>query len=70
MCLDSDAALGAVEDQLALLEHMARERGYAVAIAHPYDETFAALEAWLPAARDRGLRIVPISAVAALECAC
>ncbi|HJN61502.1 MAG TPA: divergent polysaccharide deacetylase family protein [Alphaproteobacteria bacterium] len=49
---------------------MARQTGRAVAIGHPYDETLEVLERWLPDARRRGFEFVPISTIAALECAC
>ena len=40
------------------------------AFGHPYDETLEVLERWLPDARRRGFEFVPISTIAALECAC
>ncbi|MDP7641175.1 MAG: divergent polysaccharide deacetylase family protein, partial [Alphaproteobacteria bacterium] len=52
------------------LERVARQTGRAVAIGHPYDETLEVLERWLPDARRRGFEFVPISTIAALECAC
>ncbi len=59
-----------IEDQLRALEKIARKNGRAVAIGHPYDETLAVLKLWLPDARRRGFEFVPISTIAALECAC
>ena len=49
---------GAILRQLAEAEHLARRRGQALAIGHPYSATLAVLEAWIPAAEARGLRIV------------
>ena len=46
------------------------ETGRAIAIGHPYDETLEVLRRWLPDARKRGFEFVPISTIAALECAC
>jgi polysaccharide deacetylase 2 family uncharacterized protein YibQ len=43
---------------LGAAERLARKRGYALAIGHPYPATLAALERWLPEAEERGLRIV------------
>ena len=52
-----------VEQQLAELEAIARERGAAVAIGHPHSGTLEALAAWLPQLEARGFQLVPISAV-------
>jgi polysaccharide deacetylase 2 family uncharacterized protein YibQ len=68
--IDSDREPHAIAHQLARLEKIARQRGIVVAIAHPHEITLEALRAWLPAARARGLAIVPISHVAAQRCAC
>ncbi|WP_420348295.1 divergent polysaccharide deacetylase family protein [Pelagibius sp.] len=53
----------AIERQLALLEQIARERGYAVGIGHPHAATVEALNDWIPEMRSRGFALVPISAV-------
>ncbi|WP_299399435.1 divergent polysaccharide deacetylase family protein [Pelagibius sp.] len=53
----------AIERQLALLEQVARDRGYAVGIGHPHPATVEALAAWIPEMRARGFVLVPISAV-------
>ncbi len=53
----------AIERQLALLEQIARDRGYAVGIGHPHPATVEALMAWIPEMRARGFDLVPISAV-------
>ena len=59
---DEDTEIAA---QLAALEALARERGLAVAIAHPRPPTLDALEAWLPEAVARGVVLVPVSAAVA-----
>ncbi len=68
--LDSVAEKGFIESQLRVVEKVARRYGHAVAIGHPYAETMQVLKRWLPDARARGFEFVPISTVAALECAC
>ncbi|MGE3289826.1 MAG: divergent polysaccharide deacetylase family protein [Geminicoccaceae bacterium] len=57
--LDNDPAIDAVLNRLSEAERLARRRGQALAIGHPRPTTLAALESWLPAARARGLKIVP-----------
>ncbi|MBT4427166.1 MAG: divergent polysaccharide deacetylase family protein [Rhodospirillaceae bacterium] len=68
--LDSVAEKGFIERQLRVVENVARQSGRAVAIGHPYAATMEVLKRWLPDARARGFEFVPISTVAALECAC
>ncbi len=57
----------AVEENLAALEALARQRGAAVAIGHPNAVTLAALAAWLPGLAARGIALAPVSAVAARQ---
>jgi polysaccharide deacetylase 2 family uncharacterized protein YibQ len=61
--LDNDPAPAAIEAQLAELERLARERGYAIGIGHPYPSTLAALRAWLPTLERRGIVAVPVSTI-------
>jgi polysaccharide deacetylase 2 family uncharacterized protein YibQ len=63
--LDNEIDRDAVRRQLARLERIARDKGYAVAIGHPHDVTIAALRAWLPGLDARGFALVPISAIVA-----
>ena len=58
--LDDDMALDAVKAQLLQTEHVAKRKGYAVAIGHPHAATLEALEAWIPEAEARGFRFVPV----------
>jgi polysaccharide deacetylase 2 family uncharacterized protein YibQ len=53
-----------IRSQLAALERLARQRGHAVAIAHPYPETIDILREWLEEAEARGFVLVPVSALA------
>lgn len=62
--LDNEAEVDLIEIQLRTLERLARVQGHAIAIGHPYPQTLAALKAWLPGARERGVEIVPLSALA------
>jgi polysaccharide deacetylase 2 family uncharacterized protein YibQ len=61
--LDHDRSADAVARQLAATERLARRRGYAIAIGHPYDVTLEALKTWMPAAVKRGFVLVPLSAI-------
>jgi len=54
---DVDYILG----QLLKLEKMAKKRGHAIAIGHPYRETIAALTLWLPTLKEKGIALVPLS---------
>ena len=61
--LDDDQTPSAIARQLARLEQLARQHGSAIAIGHPHDATIAALKAWLPLLGEKGLVLVPVSAV-------
>ena len=61
--LDNDTGAGRIELQLAQLEARARSHGTAVGIGHPHPETTRALDAWIPAARARGIELVPLSRI-------
>jgi uncharacterized protein len=56
--LDNNPTPGAILQMLGAAERLARRRGHALAIGHPYPSTLAVLERWLPEAEARGLRIV------------
>lgn len=62
--LDNENEVPAVLARLAEVEAIARKTGEAIAIGHPRDATIEALAGWLPALRDMGLVLVPISAIA------
>ena len=59
--LDNNRDPALIHQQLDELERIARVTGRAVALGHPYQETIAVLNEWLPAARQRGFRLVPLS---------
>lgn len=56
--LDSDPTEAAVEQQLDALLRTARQRGQAVAIAHPHPATLAVLERRLPQLAAQGVELV------------
>ena len=61
--LDNEADVDRVAERLAELEGIARRRGFAIGIGHPYDATTDALSAWLPTLREKGLELVPLKVV-------
>ena len=65
--LDNDPSVAAVTAQLQAAEQLARRRGYAVAIGHPHAGTMLALQRWLPAAVERGVRFTTLSRLAAID---
>ncbi len=56
-----------VEQQLQQLIKRAKRRGTALAIGHPYPETLAVLESWLPRLRAMGIRLVHVSELIAIR---
>ncbi len=62
--LDYDRKAETVKQQLEQLETIARRRGYAIGIAHPYDSTIDVIGQWLQTAGERGFAVVPVSAIA------
>lgn len=65
--LDSDPTPETIHAEFERLKSMARKRGYAVAIGHPYDTTLAFLEATLPTLSDEGIELVPISELVSVQ---
>ncbi len=59
--LDHEQTPEFIAKALKQLEEIAGSRGYAIAIGHPHKETIAALKAWIPTLKDKGLTLVPIS---------
>ncbi len=65
--LDYDGLPATVEQQLGRLERIAKVRGYAIGIGHPYDGTLEVVNRWLETAADRGFAVVPVSTIARLN---
>lgn len=62
--LDNGPFSSEVQSRLREVEEIARRRGHAVAIGHPYDVTLSTLRWWLPDVQRRGFALAPISAIA------
>ena len=58
--LDSDPAPERVAAEFERLKDLARERGLAVAIGHPYPGTLELLEREIPALVEEGIHLVPL----------
>jgi len=58
--LDADPAPRRIAAEYERLKRLARERGVAIAIAHPYPQTLKFLEAELPALANEGFELVGI----------
>ena len=61
--LDNDMSAAAVKVQLTALETIAKRDNGAIAIGHPHEGTFAALQAWIPTLASRGFVLVPLTAM-------
>ena len=59
--LDNDRSSAAIRRQLKVLEDIAHKQGGALAIGHPYHETFNVLEEWISGIETRDIILVPIS---------
>ena len=59
--LDNERGKLDINEQFNKLIRIARHRGYAVGIGHPYPETLAYLEESLPLLEDAGVELVPVS---------
>ena len=52
-----------INEYLKKTEERARKNGYAIAIGHPHAATREALKAWIPTLEEKGLQLVPITAM-------
>ncbi|MCB1802305.1 MAG: divergent polysaccharide deacetylase family protein, partial [Gammaproteobacteria bacterium] len=65
--LDNEQDAHYIRGQLDRLVAIARERGKAIGIGHPYPETLAVLERELPRLAERGVELVPVSQLVQIE---
>jgi len=61
--LDADLSAEAIDGRLTQLRAIARERGYAIATATAFPITIERIAAFAKSAADRGIRLVPVSAI-------
>ncbi len=61
--LDADEDRRKIPGRIVELFNLARKKGQAIGIGHPYPETLEALKTYLPKAADYDLQVVPVSAL-------
>jgi len=61
--LDNAESPSALARQLERIEILAHRNGSVIVIGHPHDGTITALAAWLPSLPEKGLTLVPVTAV-------
>lgn len=61
--LDHEETGAFVSAALRHAEKLAASKGYAILIGHPKDVTIGGLRSWIPSLKDKGLELVPASAV-------
>jgi polysaccharide deacetylase 2 family uncharacterized protein YibQ len=65
--LDADKSIESIERELERAKQLARQRGFAIAIGHPYEVTLSVLERELPRLKEQGYRLVPVSELVSKE---
>jgi hypothetical protein len=65
--LDPDLEPGTLEREFARLKKLARERGFAVGIGHPYPATLELLEREIPSLADEGYELISIGRLIELQ---
>jgi hypothetical protein len=63
--IDQIVSRRAIDKELAEIERIAKARGSAVALAHPYPVTIRRLQRWIADLDEKGLVLAPITAVVA-----
>lgn len=64
MTVDEALEAGALENRLKALEKLAESQGQAIAVARAYPLTIQTLKGWAAGLEARGIRLVPVSALA------
>ncbi len=59
--LDNERVYDYIMGQFRATERVAKNKGYAIAIGHPYQQTLRALRDWLKESEKRGIKVVPLS---------
>ena len=62
--IDDFATRAAIDDQLAALEAVARDKGTALGVGSPYPVTLDRIAQWAPTLATRGIVLAPVSALA------
>lgn len=65
--LDPEAGQAEVRKQLAVVEEIARQTGFAVAICHPHKDTLAIVGPWLTSAPARGFKLDTVASLPVIE---
>lgn len=65
--IDHDLDEASINLQLAKLIKRAKQKGTALAIAHPNKETLKSLENWLPTLAQQNIKLVPVSELIAIQ---
>jgi hypothetical protein len=59
--IDHSQKLEDIQAMLLKLEKRAEKQGYAIAIGHPHNTTFEALQMWIPTLAEKNITLVPIT---------
>jgi polysaccharide deacetylase 2 family uncharacterized protein YibQ len=59
--IDHNNDMASIRSSLHALEELAHDKGYAIAIGHPRENTIIALKEWLPTLEEKGIVIVPVT---------
>ncbi|MEW5757599.1 MAG: divergent polysaccharide deacetylase family protein [Pseudomonadota bacterium] len=65
--LDNERSVDEISAQFQKLVRLAKQRGHALGIGHPYPETLAALERLLPQLEELGVNLVPVTDMIKLQ---
>lgn len=65
--LDNTPTYAAIDAEFQRLKRLARNRGMAVGIGHPYAQTLAYLEDALPKLREEGFQLIPVAEAIAIN---